>query len=326
MTLPSALRDFFRERFGGDVTDSSPVGGGCINETMQVSLEDGSRFFVKQNRITLREMFEKEAKGLGILVDAAGGSGSGDVSDKCGTDDSGPGDTANSGGTVESGTGQSGDIRIPGVVGLTEDNESGLAFLVLDFIEEGRSSGDFDRRFGRALASIHRHTASRYGLDHDNYIGRLPQKNDYRDTWTEFFIDCRLEPQFAMARERGFLGGQGRQSLDRLAKRLPDLLPVEPPSLLHGDLWGGNYLCDSDNRPVLIDPAVYYGHREAELAFTTLFGGFGRNFYTGYEEAWPLHPGFRERCDIYNLYPLLVHVNLFGGMYVSQTEAILGRF
>jgi protein-ribulosamine 3-kinase len=294
MTLPSAVQDFFRERTGREVTGTAPVGGGCINETMQVILDDGSRYFLKQNRISLRDMFEKEAAGLRILEDATGGDG--------------------------------GTIRIPEVIGLTDDFESGQAFLILSFIDEGRRTGDFDRRFGQALAEMHRHTEPRFGLDHDNYIGRLPQKNERRDTWTDFFIECRLEPQFAMARGRGFFDGAARQSLDRLGKRLPELLPDEPPSLLHGDLWGGNYLCDSENRPVLIDPAAFYGHREAELAFTTLFGGFGRDFYTGYEEQWPLQPGFRDRRDIYNLYPLLVHVNLFGGMYVSQTEAILRRY
>ena len=305
MTPPSALQDFFREHAGHDVTDLTPVGGGCINDTMQVSLENGSRFFVKQNRISLRDMFEKEAMGLKILEDAA-------ERDNAAKQDK----TA----------GNSGGIRIPKVIGLTDDHDSGQAFLVLTYIEEGRPAGDFDRHFGRALAALHRHKAPQYGLDHDNYIGRLPQKNDRRDTWNDFFLDCRLEPQFAMARDRGYFGGSARQSLDRLAKRLTELLPDEPPSLLHGDLWGGNYLCDGENRPVLIDPAVFYGHREAELAFTSLFGGFGRGFYSGYEEEWPLQPGFPDRRDIYNLYPLLVHVNLFGGMYVSQTEAILGRF
>ncbi|TVQ71341.1 MAG: ketosamine-3-kinase [Balneolaceae bacterium] len=293
MTLSPALLDFFLERTGQEVTGDTPVGGGCINDTIQVSLQDGSRYFVKQNKISLRDMFEKEATGLQLLADA---------------------------------TGETGEIRIPEVTGLTEDHESGQAFLILSFVDEGRRSGDFDRRFGSALAVLHRHTTRQYGLDHDNYIGSLPQKNDRRETWNSFFMECRLEPQFAMAREQGFFNGTARQSLERLGKNLPELLPEEPPSLLHGDLWGGNYLCDNENRPVLIDPAVYYGHREAELAFTTLFGGFGREFYSGYEESWPLQPGFAERRDIYNLYPLLVHVNLFGGMYVSQTESILRRY
>ncbi len=293
MTLSPALLDFFLDRTGQEVTGDAPVGGGCINDTMQISLQDGSRYFVKQNKISLRDMFEKEAAGLQLMADAAG---------------------------------ETGEIRIPEVTGLTEDHESGQAFLILSFVDEGRRSGDFDRRFGRALAGLHRHANRQYGLDHDNYIGRLPQKNDWRDNWNSFFMECRLEPQFAMARERGFFNGPARQSLDRLGKSLPELLPDEPPSLLHGDLWGGNYMCDNENQPVLIDPAVYYGHRETELAFTTLFGGFGRDFYSGYEESWPLQPGFSERRDIYNLYPLLVHVNLFGGMYVSQTESILRRY
>ena len=293
MTLSPALMDFFLEQTGQEVTGDTPVGGGCINDTIQVSLQDGSRYFVKQNKISLRDMFEKEAAGLQLLADA---------------------------------TGETGELRIPEVTGLAEDHESGQAFMILSFVDEGRRSGDFDRRFGRALAGLHRHKTRQYGLDHDNYIGRLPQKNDRRDTWNSFFMECRLEPQFAMAREQGFFNGMARQSLDRLGKSLTELLPDEPPSLLHGDLWGGNYMCDSQNRPVLIDPAVYYGHREAELAFTTLFGGFGREFYSGYEESWPLQPGFSERRDIYNLYPLLVHVNLFGGMYVAQTESILRRF
>ena len=324
MTLPHALQDFFRDLTGSEVTGSTPVGGGCINETMQVSLEDGSRFFVKQNRIALRDMFETEAAGLRILEDATGGGTSGNAGSS-----SGNANGSNSGGGSNSGDGTNSGgstIRIPKVIGLTDDHESGQAFLILTFIGEGRRTGDFDRRFGQALAGMHRNTAPRYGLDHDNYIGRLPQKNDRRDIWADFFLECRLEPQFAMARGRGHFDGSARQSLDRLGKRLPELIPDEPPSLLHGDLWGGNYLCDSKNRPVLIDPAVFYGHREAELAFTTLFGGFGPDFYKGYEEQWPLQPGFRDRRDIFNLYPLLVHVNLFGGMYVSQTEAILRRF
>ena len=293
-----ALHTFFRNHFGCDIRDISAVGGGCINETWQVSLVNNPRYFVKQNRLTLRDMFEKEAMGLGILSDAT--------------------DSANASDAEK--------IRVPKVHGITGDPETGHVFLILSFVDEGRRSGDFDYRFGRALARMHRNTAPQFGLDHDNYIGRLPQKNDCRDNWTDFFIDCRLQPQFAMARESGYFSGGSQQSLERLCGRLAELLPEERPSLLHGDLWGGNYLCDDENRAVLIDPAVFYGHREAELAFTTLFGGFGRDFYRGYEEEFPLQPGFSQRRDIYNLYPLLVHVNLFGGMYVSQTESILRKY
>ncbi|MFO8030198.1 MAG: fructosamine kinase family protein [Cyclonatronaceae bacterium] len=295
MKASSALQRHFREQFGSDMSSVSSVGGGCINETMQVTLDDGRRYFVKKNRQALRDMFEKEAMGLQLL---AGATNEGDAS----------------------------EIRIPEPHGLADDASQGHAYLILSFVDESRSSGDFDTRFGRALADMHRHTAPQFGLDHDNYIGSLPQKNDRHERWTDFFMDCRLEPQFAMAREHGHFSGPIRDSLDRLGRQLADLLPDEQPALLHGDLWGGNYLCDRDNRPVLIDPAVYYGHREAELAFTTMFGGFGRNFYKGYEASFPLEPGFTERRDIYNLYPLLVHVNLFGGMYITQAESILRRY
>ncbi len=297
MKLSHELQKHFREHFNSDVRTVSPVGGGCINETVKVTLESGSAFFVKQNRLDLRDMFEKEAMGLRLLADATETAAGGD--DK---------------------------MHIPDVHGLAEDHENGHAFLILSYVDEGRPSGDFDTRFGRSLARIHRQTAPQFGLDHDNYIGRLPQKNGYRDDWPTFFAECRLVPQFAMARKSGFFSGTVRKSLDRLISMLPELMPEERPSFLHGDLWGGNYLCDNENRPVLIDPAVYYGHREAELAFTTLFGGFGSGFYSGYEQEFPLEPGFLQRRDIYNLYPLLVHVNLFGGMYVSQTESILRTF
>ncbi len=297
MKSSNALQIYFRDHHQSEIREVSPVGGGCINETVKVTLESGPSFFVKQNRLDLRDMFEKEALGLGLLAEAA---------EK----------------TAASGE----KLRIPGVHGITDDHDSGHVFLILSFVDEGRSAGDFDYRFGRSLARLHRQSAPQFGLDHDNYIGRLPQKNEYRDDWPAFFAECRLEPQFEMAQNSGHFSGALQKSLDRLCSSLPELMPVEPPALLHGDLWGGNYLCDSDNQPVLVDPAVFYGHREAELAFTTLFGGFGNGFYKGYEQEFPLEPGFSQRRDIYNLYPLLVHVNLFGGMYVSQTESILHRF
>ncbi|MDG5766780.1 fructosamine kinase family protein [Balneolales bacterium ANBcel1] len=290
MISSDPLQTYLQKRFNSNITDQRPVGGGCINDTTRLKLSDGTTLFVKRNRHSLHDMFVKEAKGLQLLAGATSG------------------------------------LRVPEVVGILEDQPSDSSWLLLSFIEEGRSTGDFDQRFGRALAELHRHTADKYGLDHDNYIGRLPQKNDYREEWIRFFIECRIEPQFAMARQHGYFSGNTRSSLDQLFKALPDLIPDEPPSLLHGDLWGGNYLCDNENRPVLIDPAVYYGHREMEIAFTRMFGGFGRGFYQGYEEAWPMASGFSQRQDIYNLYPLLVHVNLFGGSYASQAESVIRRF
>lgn len=290
MQLSPELHDFLMEKFDSRITDHSPIGGGCINEAFRARMENGQSLFIKQNRRSLLDMFEKEAKGLKLLA-----------------------------GATE-------ELHIPEVHGFVEDETEDKAYLILSFVEEKRPTGEFDDHFGRSLARLHQNTTSQFGLDHDNYIGRLPQKNDSRPDWISFFISCRIEPQFAMAIDNGHFSRPVQQSLDRLFRKLPEIFSDEPASLLHGDLWGGNYLCDRENRPVLIDPAVYYGNREAELSFTRLFGGFGRDFYKGYQEVWPLEEGFRERIDIYNLYPLLVHVNLFGGAYVTQTESIIRRF
>ncbi len=290
MKFSPKLHSYLKETLGSEITGATPIGGGCINDAFQVTMTNHQSLFVKQNRYSLRDMFEKEARGLELLAGAADG------------------------------------LRIPRVYGTFNDASEDKAYLILSFVREGRSDNTFDEQFGRSLAHMHQQTSTQYGLDHDNYIGRLPQKNDRRDDWITFFAECRIEPQIAMARDSGYFPGSVRQSLDRMYSRLPELLPEEPPSLLHGDLWGGNYLCDTENRPVLIDPAVYYGHREAELSFTRMFGGFGKGFYRGYEEVWPLQPGFSKRRDIFNLYPVLVHVNLFGGAYVAQAESIIHRF
>lgn len=290
MTSCPVLNAFFLDRFGSKIKKEQPVGGGCINEARRVELESGEAFFVKKNHISLLDMFEKEAMGLRLLAQ----------------------------GTPE--------IIIPETHGVIKKEETGEAFLVLDFVEELPPSSSFDQSFGHYLAELHRNKADSYGLNHDNYIGKLPQKNEKKNDWPTFFMECRIEPQISLAQKSGFFSSRTMQSLKNFYRRLPGLFPEEPPSLLHGDLWSGNYLCGPGHRPVLIDPAVYYGHREAELAFTTLFGGFGHGFYQGYEESWPLAPGFSERKSIYNLYPLLVHVNLFGGAYVAQAEAVLRRF
>lgn len=290
MNLSPKLNTFLTEKFDSGIADTSPIGGGCINDAFRVLLQNDRQLFVKKNRLSLLDMFEKEAAGLEHL------------------------------------SGASDRFTIPETIGIVQDADANDAYLVLDFVEEARPSGSFDENFGRALAGLHRNSAQKFGLDYDNYIGRLPQKNSWRNDWPTFFIECRIAPQFAMARDNGYFSGSVHSSLDRLYSRVSDLFPDEPPALLHGDLWGGNYMCDRNNRPVLIDPAVFYGHREAELSFTQLFGSFGRKFYEGYQQEWPLEPGFPERKDIYNLYPLLVHVNLFGGSYVSQAESVIRRF
>ncbi|HZI24010.1 MAG TPA: fructosamine kinase family protein, partial [Chryseolinea sp.] len=154
----------------------------------------------------------------------------------------------------------------------------------------------------------------------------LPQFNNQNTSWVNFFIEQRLQVQVNLAIENGVAKADWEKKFAALYNKLPGLIPVEAPSLLHGDLWSGNLITDEKGEPCLIDPAVYYGNREADMAMTKLFGGFSGRFYAAYQEAFPLSPGHEQRVDLYNLYPLMVHVNLFGGSYVHSVESILGAF
>ena len=208
-----------------------------------------------------------------------------------------------------------GAIRVPEVLHVEVD------FLVLEWIEPGPRRREFSTRFGQQLAALHRHTAERFGFREDNWIGTNPQPNrPGSDSWLEFFWEQRLAFQLRLAESNGRADDSLRLAFARLEKFLPSLLAgsEEPPALLHGDLWSGNFLVDSRGDPVLIDPAVYYGHREAELGMTHLFGGFDRSFYRAYDEAWPLPPGASGRIDLYKLYHVMNHLNLFGASYYQQ--------
>ncbi len=209
-------------------------------------------------------------------------------------------------------------IRVPEVVLLEDD------LLVLEWIEQGPKPAGFDETFGRALAQLHRHEGEAYGFEVDNFIGSSPQINDWRDNWPAFFRECRLMPQVEMARKAGGWKSGWNAPLESLYRRLPDLLPDKPArSILHGDLWGGNYLVAASGEPAIFDPASYYGDRETDLAMTALFGGFGSGFYEAYKEAWPLEPGYEVRREIYNLYHMINHLNLFGSGYAGSVDRML---
>lgn len=210
------------------------------------------------------------------------------------------------------------DLVIPEIY-LISDN-----FLLLEYIEESNTGSSFD--FGVQIAKIHERTNELFGLDHSNYIGRLPQQNKYHADWLEFFIRERIEPQVKLAIDSGKLGAKYHSIFERAFNYTYVVFLDEPPSLLHGDLWTGNYMFTSNGKASIYDPAVYFGHREMDLAMTKLFGGFDQDFYNGYNEECPLKKGFEERFKLCNLYPILVHANLFGGSYVVQAEAILKRF
>ena len=215
-------------------------------------------------------------------------------------------------------------LRVPRV--LAAGVAGSRAFLALEWIEFRAATPRTEARLGELLAAQHRVTATRFGWHRDNTIGATPQSNAWTDDWTRFFAEQRLGFQLDLAVERGHSGRlieRGRRLCERLDALLRGHRPL--PSLLHGDLWGGNWAADESGNPVVFDPAVYFGDREADLAMTRLFGGFGRAFYQAYESVWPLAAGATLRFDLYNLYHVLNHLNLFGGGYRAQAEALIDR-
>jgi len=283
------LRKAIARALHAGVGTTRPLGGGDINDAFEARLEDGRHVFVKTHPDAPRSMYPAEAKGLEWL-------------------------------------GEAGALRVPKVLAVSEEDGSGPVFLVLEMISEAPRARDFDETLGRGLAELHRFGAPTFGLDHDNFIGSLPQHNAPCDTWPELYRSRRLEPQLDLAESRGRIGKDLRRRFDDLLDVLEDRVgPEEPPARLHGDLWGGNLHVGDDGEPCLIDPAVYGGHREVDLAMMQLFGGFGRRVFEAYDETWPLADGWQERIPLYQLYPLLVHVNLFGGPYVASVSRTLDR-
>jgi fructosamine-3-kinase len=202
----------------------------------------------------------------------------------------------------------------------------GRDFILLEDLSPALRQKDYWPNFGRKLAVLHQHTYSSFGFEHDNYIGSTEQLNHWTEDGHTFFAEYRLLFQAKMAQDRGLLGRGELRDVEKIVKKLTDLIPVQPASLLHGDLWSGNAITDADGAPAIIDPAAHYGWAEAELAMTTLFGSFPAAFYRIYEEVRPLEPGYHARFPIYNLYHLLNHLNIFGRGYLGQVQAILRRY
>jgi len=202
----------------------------------------------------------------------------------------------------------------------------GENYLLLEDLAPAPRRVDYWPEFGRRLAALHRHTSDRFGFPQDNYIGSTLQPNTPSADGYEFFADRRLLYMARLARQAGLLSQEQVRQVERLASRLPELVPEQPASLIHGDLWSGNAITDSAGFPAIIDPAAHYGWAEAELAMTALFGSFPQVFYWSYEEARPLEPGYRERFPIYNLYHLLNHLVLFGSGYLGDVLRILDGF
>ncbi len=291
MKIQNSINDGIKECFGESVSvkDSSYVGGGDINEARCIRLSNGEKIFVKSNSIDNKGFFEAEETGIHAISAT---------------------DT----------------IRVPKLLFRGIDESSGKAFLAMEYISGAGRVPSFWKIFGQSLAAMHLADTSgfasggKYGFDTDNFIGATEQVNSPKDSWVDFFRECRLAPQFKMA-ERYF-DHSSRKKILKLLDKLPDLL-TEPqqPSLLHGDLWSGNYILGNDGKAWLIDPAVYVGHAEADLAMTELFGRFPAEFYNAYSAVNPIDTGYRDRRDLYNLYHLTNHLNLFGDAYLT---AVLG--
>jgi len=262
------------------------ISGGCINNAVKLETSKGA-FFLKWNESQPAYMFEAEAKGLKLMEDTN-------------------------------------TLTIPHVVGFGTTAEK--SYLLMEFINSRKMGKAYWETFGSQLAAMHHHTHTHFGLDFDNFMGSLNQQNTYHENWIEFFVEKRLRPQFGMAFYNNLIPKSYLRQLDSLAGKLENILDTEKPSLVHGDLWKGNLITDSKGEPCLVDPAVYYGHREIDLAMTQLFGGFDPRFYDAYQEASPLAPNLQDRLEIYNLYPLMVHVNLFGTSYLSGIDRTLKKF
>jgi fructosamine-3-kinase len=269
-----------------EAAPESRVGGGSINRSFRWNSVAGPLFVKVAPRGVLAD-FEAEAAGLTEL-------------------------------------GRAHALRVPRVRACGGAGDA--AFLALEWLVSAAADALSERHLGEGLAALHRVTAPRFGWSRDNTIGRTPQRNSWADDWAEFFRERRLRPQLQLAARNGHgehLSARG----ERLMEQLPVLLAGHRPaaSLLHGDLWGGNWLATTNGEPVVFDPAVYHGDRETDLAMTRLFGGFGSAFYAAYEHAAPLTPGVAVRAELYNLYHVLNHANLFGGGYVRQARASIDR-
>jgi fructosamine-3-kinase len=285
--VETAIADTFGS--ARQIAARSRLGGGCINSATRIRLDDGAELLVKENDRRFEGLFRGEARGLLSLQS-----------------DDGP--------------------RVPAPYACGIDGST--QFIVMEYIPQGSKGRGFYAEFGSRLAVLHKSKCSpTFGYESDNHIGSTIQRNTVTESWIEFFRLHRLGYQIDLAESRGLAPEDLVRGVRGLMEKLPEYL-VEPDngSLLHGDLWGGNHMADSDGTPVVFDPAVYHGHREADLAMTELFGRFDSGFYDAYHEVFPLEPGYEERRDLYNLYHVLNHLNIFGGGYVASAARIVNRY
>jgi fructosamine-3-kinase len=291
LILPENIRAACIEYLGGEPTRVERVGGGMVNQAVRVETK-GTRYFVKWHESAPPGLFETEARGLALLHSANA-------------------------------------FRIPQVIAYAEAAANAPAYLILEWLESASKVNVrvYAARFGQALAALHRVTAATFGLDHDNYIGEMPQANLPTSSWAAFYRDQRIIPQMQIAQKRGYLPLYREARLWDLVERIEEFLAGsdELPALIHGDLWDGNFFAATGDQPVLFDPAVFYGHREMEIAFAQMFNGMP--FYLdAYNEAYRMDAGYHERRALLQLYHMLVHLNHFGERYGSGVDDICNYY
>jgi fructosamine-3-kinase len=261
------------------------VGGGSINETYRIKLSDKELFCKINSAVEFPQLFEMERKGLELIRSQSG-------------------------------------IKTPEVLDVFESGKNQV--LLMEWIREGERNQDFWNKFGEQLAALHQVKAASFVLDEYNYMGSVPQSNQQSANWIDFFISQRLQPLVSKSLDKKLLGSRHLTAFENLYKKLPDIFDGdEVPVLVHGDLWSGNFICDEHHEPVLIDPALYYGIAAVDLGMTTLFGGFRKEFYEAYAYHAPFPPNYEEQWRIAKLYPLLIHLVLFGKSYLGEIEEIL---
>ncbi|HRN58587.1 MAG TPA: fructosamine kinase family protein, partial [Agriterribacter sp.] len=245
-------------------------------------------FFIKVNAALFGlDMFEKEARGLIQLADT-------------------------------------GAIKVPRPLFDGKFNQQ--IFLVIEYIDPGQPASGFWESFGRSLAQLHYNRAAQFGLDYNNYIGKLTQCNRQHNSWSNFYAEERILPLVRKAHEKGMLEPGHVAAAEHICSKLHTIFPEEQPSLLHGDLWNGNFIAGTNGEAAIFDPAIYFGHREMDIAMTLLFGGFDTLFYEAYEHHFALQPSWQQRVALCQLYPLLVHLLLFGGSYREKVIETLNQY
>lgn len=271
------------ERNGFSVDSITSLAGGSINQVYLLTTHEGKKVIKVNSSSKFPGMFPAEKEGLEALEQAEA-------------------------------------FDVPKVYDCGELEDK--AFLLLEHKNEGPQKSHFWKVFGEQLSNLHQTTSEKFGFSSSNYIGSLPQYNEYRKSAAEFYLSQRLEPQMKMASERGFSFGD----LSGFYSNISEIIPNEPPALLHGDLWSGNYLINEEGLPCLIDPAVCFGPREMDLGMMKLFGGFPDEVFEVYNDHFKLQQGWEERIPLWQLYYLLVHLNIFGSSYLPQVKSIINRF